>query len=69
MLSAYPAGETTIQIEFRWQQCLETWFEKYKKVLRLLEERNWQEMEDWLHEDFMYIEETALIDREEHDKK
>ena len=69
MLSAYPAGETIIQIEFRWQLCLETWFEKYKKVLRLLEERNWQEMEDWLHEDFMYIEETALIDREEHDKK
>ncbi len=43
--------------------------EKYKKVLRLVEERNWQEMEEWLHEDFMYIKETALMDREEHVKK
>ncbi len=43
--------------------------EKYKKVLRLVEERNWQEMEEWLHEDFMYIKETALMDREEHIKK
>ena len=43
--------------------------EKYKKVLRLVKERNWQEMEEWLHEDFMYIKETALMDREEHVKK
>ena len=43
--------------------------EKYKKVLRLVEERNWKEMEEWLHEDFMYIKETALRDREEHVKK
>ena len=43
--------------------------EKYKKVLRLVEERNWKEMEEWLHEDFMYIQETALMDREEHVKK
>ena len=43
--------------------------EKYKKVLRLVEERNWKEMEEWLHEDFMYIKETALMDREEHVKK
>ena len=43
--------------------------EKYKKVLRLVEERNWEEMEEWLHEDFMYIKETALMDREEHVKK
>ena len=26
-------------------------------------------MEEWLHEDFMYIKETALMDREEHVKK
>ena len=25
-------------------------------------------MEEWLHEDFMYIKETALMDREEHVK-
>ena len=31
-----------------------------------MEERNWQEMERWLHEDFMYIRETALSNREEH---
>ena len=43
--------------------------EKYKKVLRLVEERNWKEMEEWLHEDFMYIKETVLMDREEHVKK
>ena len=43
--------------------------EKYKKVLRLVEERNWKEMEEWLHDDFMYIKETALMDREEHVKK
>ena len=43
--------------------------EKYKKVLRLVEERNWTEMEEWLHEDFMYIKETALMDREENVKK
>ena len=43
--------------------------EKYKKVLRLVEERNWQEMEEWLHEDFMYIKEVALMDREEHVKR
>ena len=36
--------------------------EKYIKVLRLLEERNWEEMKEWLHEDFMYIKETALSD-------
>ena len=40
--------------------------EKYIKVLRLLEERNWEEMKEWLHEDFMYIKETALSDRFEH---
>ena len=40
--------------------------EKYRKVLRLLEERNWEEMKEWLHEDFMYIRETALSDRLEH---
>ena len=40
--------------------------EKYIKVLRLLEERNWEEMKEWLHEDFMYIKETALSDRLEH---
>ena len=40
--------------------------EKYIKVLRLLEERNWEEMKKWLHEDFMYIKETALSDRLEH---
>jgi len=45
---------------------LETNLEKYKKVLRLLEERNWEEMKEWLHEDFMYIKETALSDRLEH---
>ena len=43
--------------------------EKYKKVLRLVEERNWKEMEEWLHEDFMYIKETALMDREQHVKR
>ena len=43
--------------------------EKYKKVLRLVEERNWKEMEEWLHVDFMYIKETVLMDREEHGKK
>ncbi len=43
--------------------------EKYKKVLRLVEERNWKEMEEWLHDDFMYIKETALMDREEHVQK
>ena len=43
--------------------------EKYKKVLRLVEERNWKEMEEWLHQDFMYIKETALMNREEHVKK
>ena len=43
--------------------------EKYKKVLRLVKERNWKEMEEWLHDDFMYIKETALMDREEHVKK
>ena len=43
--------------------------EKYKKVLRLVAERNWKEMEEWLHDDFMYIKETALMDREEHVKK
>ena len=47
---------------------METSLEKYKKVLRLVEQRNWQEMEEWLHEDFMYIKETALMDREEHVK-
>ena len=45
---------------------LETNLEKYRKVLRLLEERNWEEMKEWLHEDFMYIKETALSDRLEH---
>ena len=40
--------------------------EKYIKVLRLLEERNCEEMKEWLHEDFMYIKETALSDRLEH---
>ena len=45
---------------------METELEKYKKVLRLLEERNWEEMKEWLHEDFMYIKETALSDRQEH---
>ena len=43
--------------------------EKYKKVLRLVEERNWKEMEEWLHDDFMYIKETALMNREEHVNK
>ena len=43
--------------------------EKYRKVLRLVEERNWKEMEEWLHEDFMYIKESALMDRKEHVKK
>ena len=43
--------------------------EKYKKVLRLVEERNWKEMEEWLHDDFMYIKETVLMDREEHVQK
>ena len=43
--------------------------EKYKKVLKLVEERNWKEMEEWLHDDFMYIKETALMDREEHVKR
>ena len=38
---------------------METSLEKYKKVLRLVEQRNWQEMEEWLHEDFMYIKEFA----------
>ena len=47
---------------------METPLEKYRKVLRLVEQRNWQEMEEWLHEDFMYIKETALRDREEHVK-
>ena len=47
---------------------METSLEKYKKVLRLVEQRNWREMEEWLHEDFMYIKETALMDREEHVK-
>ena len=45
---------------------METLLEKYKKVLRLVKQRNWQEMGEWLHEDFMYIKETALMDREEH---
>ena len=45
---------------------LETNSEKYRKVLRLLEERNWDEMKEWLHEDFMYIRETALSNRLEH---
>ena len=40
--------------------------EKYIKVLRLLEERNWEEMKEWLHEDFMYIKETALSDSSDH---
>ena len=40
--------------------------EKYRKVLRLLKERNWDEMKEWLHGDFMYIKETALSDRLEH---
>ncbi len=40
--------------------------EKYNKVLKLLEERSWDEMKGWLHEDFMYIKETALSDRQEH---
>ena len=26
----------------------------------------WKEMREWLHEDFMYLKETALSDREEH---
>ncbi len=43
--------------------------EKYKKVLRLVEERNWKEKEEWLHDDFMYIKDTALMDREEHVQK
>ena len=47
---------------------METSLEKYKKVLKLVEQRNWREMEEWLHEDFMYIKETALMDREEHVK-
>ena len=40
--------------------------EKYNKVIRLLEERNWKEMEEWLHDDFMYIKETSLSDGQEH---
>ena len=48
-----------LHIELFW----ETDLEKYRKVLRLLEERNWEEMKKWLHEDFMYIKETALSDR------
>ena len=40
--------------------------EKYIKVLRLLEERNWEEMKEWLHEDFMYIREEGLVSREEY---
>ena len=47
---------------------METSLEKCKKVLRLVEQRNWREMEDRLHEDFMFIKETALMDREEHVK-
>ena len=43
--------------------------EKYNKVIRLLEERNWQEMQEWLHEDFMYLKETSLSDRREHIEK
>ena len=39
---------------------------KFDKVLRLMKERNWEEMKGWLHEDFMYLRETALSDREEH---
>ena len=35
-------------------------------MLRLLEERKWDEMKEWLHEDFTYIKETALSDRLEH---
>ena len=43
--------------------------EKYNKVIRLLEERNWKEMQEWLHEDFMYLKETSLSDRREHIEK
>ena len=50
-------------LELIW---LEPKLEKYNKVIRLLEERNWQEMEEWLHGDFMDIKETSLSDRQEH---
>ena len=53
-------------IKYQMQLFLETKFGKVHKVLRLLEERNWEEMKEWLHEDFMYIKETALSDRLEH---
>tara|TARA_B100000700_G_C14700485_1_gene694237 strand:+ start:48 stop:188 length:141 start_codon:yes stop_codon:yes gene_type:complete len=34
---------------------LETNLEKYKKIIRLLEERNWEELKKLLHEEFIYI--------------
>ena len=40
--------------------------EKYIKVLSFLQERNLEGMKEWLHEDFMYIKETAVSDRSEH---
>ena len=53
-------------IKYQKQLFLETKCWKSNKGLRLLEERNWEEMKEWLHEDFMYIKETALSDRLEH---
>ena len=55
-------GVSSSKSNYFWRLNLE----KYIKVLRLLEERNWEEMKEWLHEDFMYIKETALSDRLEH---
>ena len=45
---------------------METELKKFDRVLRLMKERNWKEMKGWLHEDFMYLRETALSNREEH---
>ena len=55
---------SSIKRNYFWRLNLE----KYIKVLRLFKERNWEEMKEWLYEDFMYIKETALSDRLEHVK-